>query len=969
MKQDMQPDNDPHCPRCGSTLTAAGHCGPCLFHVTFAEEAEAPADDEGPAPWTRFGGLELFEEIGRGGMGVVYRARQVALDREVAVKVLLRARFAGSDERARFHREAQAAARLRHPGIVGILDVGETEGVPWFSMDLLTSRNLEESVREHPMEAVRAAALVRTLAEALQHAHDHGVLHRDLKPSNILLDEDGNPRITDFGIARLATGGTQGSAFTRTGQLLGSPGYAAPEQAFSGESDVRTDVHGLGALLYHLLTGRPPYQGPTLDAILVQLREDDPVSPARLVPGTPADVATIGLKCLRKLPENRYQTAREVAQDLERFLAGKPILARPPGWLGKTTRWARRHPAMASMTLLVMILLAGIVATALGFARQQSRMERRTSLISEARSLRQTRHAGNRDLALAKLRQAWTIRPSPEIRAEVVACLALPEIGDPRDESITAPDPSRSGDGRRIAGFDGTDIVIRETNGLRELFRLQNRKPGALLKLDARGDRLAICAPGSGELELVSLTDKRLRATCRHPMFLHSIDWSGELIATACDNRFIYIWDDAGNLKHRLSGHESPFIRVAFRPNGQELASTSADNHIRLWHAARGVEILRRESWHQPHKTLWWTDDGTALHGSVEDGRAETFPFSPSPCVDVLAPPQEEPHSENLGTADLDPEGRLAVVVDEHGARVWDFLTARVIHTTDKPVGQWMSARFPPDGGGLWTCGWANVLVEHPIHRAADGEVTIGAPRVRMNSAGNLLRDVSADGKRLVLSNNGTGHFIVLDEQGKRPLMLPHPGTLATSISPDGRWLLTSSYQQAGATAWSLPGGKPVKTLLDHEIVIQILALGNRGFLLRTSAGVREFSANGWQQIRFLELPKPVNSMTASRDGRLLAVQGDHEVRILRTDDLSELHRLTPPAHAGWLGEGHLVFNADATRLILHTAVGTVIRWDLGKLAAALRDLRFDGGEPVGGTFPQALWQAPREERKTGRKP
>lgn len=944
VEADMQTAEPPTCPRCGASLSASGHCGPCLFAVTFDADAEPAPETDGPAPWTRFAGLELFEEIGRGGMGVVYRAKQSALDREVAVKVLLRARFASAEERTRFHREAQAAARLHHQGIVGIIDTGETEGVPWFSMDYLPGSSLEETVREHPMEERKAATLVRSVAIALQHAHDHGVLHRDLKPSNILLDEDGNPRITDFGIARLVATGTQGSAFTRSGQMLGSPGYAAPEQALAGEADARTDVHGLGALLYHLLTGRPPFQGPTLDAILVQLREDDPIPVRRLVPGTSADLETICLKCLRKLPANRYATAREAAEDLDRYLTSKPILARPPRWTGRLWRWTRRHPGLAAMFAVSALLLGGIVATALGFARHQARMEHRTSLISEARSLRQTRHAGSRSEALEKLQAAWQIKPSPEIRAEAAACLTLPEISGITRESITAPDPGLSGDGRRIARIEGKDIVVREIDGNREVFRHASKATPALFKLDDRGERIAIHPPGSGELIVLSLKTGNVIATCQHPMHLHSLDWSGELIATACDNRFIHIWDAEGNLKHRLSGHESPYIRVAFRPRSQELASTSADNHIRLWHAARGTEILRREVHHQPHKRLWWSANGETLHGLLEEGSCETLSMSPSPVVDVLAPPQEEPHSENLGTADLSADGRLAVVVDENAGRLWDFGTGRAIMVFPKAVGQWLGARFSPDGSRLWTCGWAHPLEEMVLERK-DGAPRVGHVRKLSDTQGDLIRAVSDDGSRLVLSNNSTGHFTVVDPARMTMLRLPHPGTLATAISPDGKWLLTSSYQKPGVKVWSLPDGTHKATLLEQQSVIQIQALGEREFLLRTSDSTYVFQSGTWQQERELNLPKPVNSMTSSRKGRLLAVQGDHEVRILSAADLSEIHRLTAPAHAGWLGEGHLVFNQDGTILLLHTAVGTVIRWDLVKLDANLRKMGLAGNK------------------------
>jgi WD40 repeat protein len=941
MKEDMQLETTSACPQCGSALTPSGNCGPCLFNVTFGSPDERQTAGAGSAPWTSFSGLDLFEEIGRGGMGVVYRARQAALDRDVAVKVLLRARFAGHEERTRFHREAKAAARLRHPGIVGILDVGETGGVPWFSMDYLPGSNLEELVRAHPMEQRQAAALVRSVAEALQHAHDHGVLHRDLKPSNILLDPDGQPRITDFGIARLATGGKRDVNFTISGQMLGSPGYAAPEQALSGKSDARTDVHGLGALLYHLLTGRPPFQGPTLDAVLVQLREDDPIPLRRLVPGTSVDIETICLKCLRKLPENRYAAARDVAGDLDRFLAGKPIHARPLGWPGKTWRWTRRHPALAGMFALTAVLLGGIVATAIGFARHQARMEQRTSLISEARSLRQTRHAESRTEALKKLVTAWRIKPSPEIRAEAAACLTLPEIGDWTHESRPAPDPGLSGDGTRIARFESPDIVVRETAGNREIFRLSGTAPGSVFKLDDHGERLAHHAPGSGDLVIVSLETSRVIATCKHPMHLHSLDWSGDLIATACDNRFIYIWDDEGELKHRLSGHESPFIRVAFRPRSQELASTSADNHIRLWHAARGAEILRREVHHQPHKRLWWSATGHMLHGLIDDGRCETFPVSPSPIVDVFAPPQDEPHSENLGTADLSPDGRLAVVVDENCARLWDLDKGRVIRLFPKPAGQWLSARFSPNGRLLWTCGWGHPLEEWRIE-SKNGNLMLNHARTLIDTQGNLIRANTADGNQLVLSNNSTGHFIVLDSMRKTMLRLHHPGTLATAISPDGRWLLTSSYQQPGVKVWSLWDGTHATNLLNGQSVVQIMALDERRFLLRTSASTHVFHSDTWKQEREFDQPYPVYSMTTAPDGRFLAVQGDSEVRILSTSDLTEIHRLAAPAHAGWLGDGHLVFNQDGSILLLHTSIGTLVRWDLSKLAVAMNRLGLD---------------------------
>lgn len=932
----------PHiCETCGEPLKGSqlsgGHCSRCLFKTTFGAEDAPPPSDDHEMPWAQLSGCELYEEVGRGGMGVVYRARQRGLDRIVAVKVLLRAQFAGDEERQRFQREAQAAARLRHAGIVGIFDVGEDDGVPWFSMDYIPGKNLEQLVREHPLDAHEAARCVKKVADALQHAHEHGVLHRDLKPSNILLDARNTPRITDFGLAHIATGGTSSARLTRSGQVLGSPGYAAPEQALSGHADERTDVYGLGSLLYHLLTGRPPFQGPTLDAILVQLRESDPLSPRKLNPSVPADLETICLKCLHKQPEGRYASAASVAEELSRFLDGQAILARPLGPLGKSWRWMRRHPAMAAMLTIIALLIASIIGGSLAFARHQARMEHRSSLLSEARALRQTRVAGNRTDALEKLREAWQIAPSAEIRTETIACLALPEIGMPRHEKLSVPSLSRSADGRFNAKFEEGDIVVREADSDRETARLPNQKSGALVKLDDHGARIAIAAPQTGVVKLISLADQRLLATCEHPLHLHSLDWSGDLIAAGCDNRFIYIWDDQGKLKHRLSGHESPQICVAFRPRSQDLASTAADAHVRLWHAARGVEILRRETRHLNHRAIWWSEDGTSLCGVSDDGETEAFSVLHSPCLQLLAPPQEEPHSENLGSAAFSGDGRLAVVMDEESARVWDFDQGRLIHPMPKQAGQWLSALFSTDGQQLWTCGWARELTMQEVRRNAADEIQLGTPRKMMPGAGSLLREASADGRWMVMSNNGTGQFIVRSTTGDITVRIRHPGTLATAISPDGSWLITSSYQTPGAHVWSLPAGRLMHTLCENDTVTQTTLLGHERLLLKTSGQNRVFRTMDWTEERVLPPKLRLQSMAASKDGRWLATLGDNDVRLLETGNFNEVLRLTLPAHVGWLGECHLVFDAEARHLLVHTALGSVARWDLQALAGALK--------------------------------
>jgi eukaryotic-like serine/threonine-protein kinase len=318
----------------------------------------SPVDGEQPLPV--FGDYELIEEIARGGMGVVYKARQISLNRHVAIKMLLHGQFADAEFVQRFRAEAEAAGHLRHPNIIAIYEIGQENGQHFFSMEYVEGRDLASLVREQPLPARRAAEYVKIIAEAIHHAHQHGILHRDLKPSNVLIDMEGNLRVGDFGLAKRMG---DNSDLTVTGQILGSPAYMPPEQARGKRSDVgrHSDVYSLGAILYCLTAGRPPFMADSMEKTLLQVLQTD-VPPLRLLnPAVPRDLETICLKSLEKDPLKRYATAQDLADDLGHFLALEPIRARPVGLLGKSWRWCRRKPALAAVGAIAVLLL-GIVA-------------------------------------------------------------------------------------------------------------------------------------------------------------------------------------------------------------------------------------------------------------------------------------------------------------------------------------------------------------------------------------------------------------------------------------------------------------------------------------------------------------------------------------------------------------------------------------------------------------------------------
>src|SRR5579864_6208337 len=375
-----------------------------------------------------FGDYELLQEIARGGMGVVYKARQMSLTRPVALKMILAGPHASSSDIQRFRNEAEAVANLDHPNIVPIYEVGLHEGHSYFSMKLIDGGSLAALLSEFTADPRSAARLMISVARAVHHAHQRGVLHRDLKPSNILIDRAGLPHVSDFGLAKRVE---SDSELTQSGAILGSPPYMAPEQTTGrrGAVTTATDVYGLGAVLYATLTGRPPFQADSVMDTLEQVRQRAPEPPSGVNHKVERDLQTICLKCLDKEPQRRYASALELAEDLDRWLSGRPILARRAGLPERAWRWAHRNPAVAALSALAVLMMLGGMT---GLAISNAMISRRNAVVVRQRD---------------EIRKALGDSEEARAQADAVSKFLV--------EAFRKPDPEQ--DGRDVKVMDVLD--------------------------------------------------------------------------------------------------------------------------------------------------------------------------------------------------------------------------------------------------------------------------------------------------------------------------------------------------------------------------------------------------------------------------------------------------------------------------------------------------------------------------------
>lgn len=723
------------CQSCGNRLVdeglELGICAACILRQGLLSSIQSmPTVIGHTIPPRQFGQYELLEEIGRGGMGVVYKARQQSLNRTVAIKLLVSGAYSSESLLHRFQTEAEAAASLQHPGIVAIYECGEHDNQPYYAMEYVDGQNLSEVSGGKPLAPVVAANHVRAIAEAVQYAHDRGILHRDLKPSNVLINADGRPRITDFGLAKRLHDNTD---MTMAGQMLGSPNYAFPEQVAGRQQElgVRSDVYSLGALFYHLLTGRPPFLAGTMPETVRLVQETEPIPPRALNPDVPADLDTICLKCLEKDPERRYGTARELADELSRFLKGEPILARPISTLERGWRWCCRHPAPAGLAATIVLALTATSTVFYTSARQielarakeqSARLAAEENLYaanmqaisrsfltvtgSDPRSLREKLehsrpHPGEVDQRSFEWRYFWT-----QLQSDALAAL--------RGHQHTIDSVHYSADGGRLAtrsqdgvlkiwqvatrqelhslvgvaaigGFvsDGTQLIFSREN--HSVWRLDLSTHEATLLLSPVGPLVGIVDDGRQAVVLDQdglPVLQALNAATNPPAGLRraseavtALSRSGNRAAVAGRSRpGISVVEVATGRHLPVIADPRPVIGLAFSPDGRQLVTSSFDGVLKFWNTDTGLLLREQRVFLDPVWAMCYSPDGLQFAAAGNNREVKLWDAQTGREIETL-----HGHSSTVRSIAFAPDGRhLASGSEDEIVLLWPTRVARL---------------------------------------------------------------------------------------------------------------------------------------------------------------------------------------------------------------------------------------------------------------------------------------------------
>jgi eukaryotic-like serine/threonine-protein kinase len=813
-----------------------------------------------------FGDYELLDEVARGGMGVVYRARQVSLDRVVALKMILAGGHAGAADLERFFTEAKAVAQLQHANLVQLYESGEHEGLPYLTLEFVPGGSLADRLKGTPLPPREAARLVEQAARGVQYAHEKGIVHRDLKPANVLLAGDGTAKVTDFGLARRADGG---AGLTATGAVLGTPSYMAPEQAAGRSKGVgpAADVYGLGAVLYECLTGRPPFQAPTpLDTLMLVLKSD-PVSPKELQPQVPRDLETVCLKCLQKEPAKRYASAAALAEDLRRFQAGEPITARPVGRLERGWRWCRRNPAVAGLlgAVAAALLLGAAVATwfALEAAASAERADRKALDAEKARegeAAQAKAEARARQDAETARKQADADRQRAERReAEARTQLerarrALCTAQLMRVAAVYERDPRLGLELLHDCNACPLDLRDFAWGWYEGRCRRQPQKAtlqghtGASVAFSPDGKLLASGSGGGvdgpGEVRLWEVATGREKFNLKgHGSPVRSAAFSpdGKLLASVGRGE-VKLWDVAtGQKRADLRGHTRPILCVAFSPDGKLLASGAGEyghggpGELKLWDVATGREKAPLKGHREAVYSVAFCPDGKLL----ASGGGEATKLGEVKLWEVASGREKvalQGHTYPVRSVAFSPDGKiLASGTNLDGVRLWEVATGR-LKTSLKEASSF-SVAFSPDGILLASAGGGEVKFWDVV--AGQEKATLkgfnGADSVAFSPDGRLLASGSASDKTIKLWDAATGQL--------KASLKGHAGHVnSVAFSPDGKTLASG----AGAPL-DLPGG---------EIKLWDMATGQEKTTLEGQIAA-------------------VRSVTFSADGKLFASGGD----------------------------------------------------------------------------------------------
>jgi WD40 repeat protein len=796
-------------------------------------------------------GYEILGELGHGGMGVVYKARQVSADRLVALKMILAGGHAGPDELTRFRTEAEAIARLQHPHVVQVFEVGTHRGLPFFSLEFCPGGSLDKKLAGTPLPPKEAAALMAQLARGVQAAHAAQVLHRDLKPGNVLLAADGTPKVTDFGLAKKLD--AQGA--TITGVIMGTPSYMAPEQA-SGEVHAlgpAADVYALGAVLYECLTGRPPFRAATTWDTLQQVLTREPVPPRQLNAKVPRDLETICLRCLHKEPRRRYPTAEALADDLRRFLAGEPVLARPVGRTERGWRWCRRNPWLAGASLAAGMLLLGVLAVSILYAVEKG---------AAARDLKKEWDRAEGALVVARRNEASLTfdravkyaeegedGETPDVRRGLLLLARAIELAPPDDDklqhllrvnwsayqtgmwplrglqSVTPPHrtcPAQadwSPDGRQILAVGMEGLSIWDTNTGKLIHRLPLRKNPTAIAWSRDCQRVATTGEDGVHVYLWHLASGVVR-TIPAPAAVSDLSFSpdGQLLAAACLNGEVHFRDMGGapvgaplvlgstDKLVAVNASGEPLVSVAFHPSGERLVTTTLQA-MQQWDARRRTPLHTLQALPPPNASsvkipsrVRYSADGKLLLLCFRsDQSVSVFETETGRMVGNYRMPTD------LNDAHLSPDSRQIVAgLDTNQTLILDRATGVKLFTLLGSRREIVRVAYAPDGRTLLTA-------------SEDGDVRLFAV-----SDGAALPPLPLpfQGPKLEFS---------------RPFFLPEDGVRCLALSPDGKHYFAGGWGSTGLLLDAADGSVQGE-FTGHQHVITAAAFTPDGKTLLTGS-------------------------------------------------------------------------------------------------------------------------------------